>query len=278
MNYLLRRRKLGATSCTAIKTLSTTGIEVVRNDVTPLPKGDIVFRWGCTSTVDADVIVNPAKGIHQVADKRGFRLLLMQDGRGLCPETWTDPAQAKFPCIVRPSTHHQGRNLWLCKDQGELQNALALCGPSFYISEFIDKVAEFRVFVVSGKVIAVASKTPADPTAVAWNVAQGGKFENVRWDSWPIRAVDAAVESMLLTDLDFGGVDVMVDRDERPYILEINSAPSLTSPYRQQCMTKAFDYIVNNGKGRLENVGRRKRYGDFIHPSIIAPVGQKEAA
>lgn len=266
MNFILRRRGLGNTSCNAIKAGSTTGIEIVRND-RPIPQGDIVFRWGCTSNVRAKTIVNEAKAIHTVSDKAGFRALI--NPKGLCPRTWFAPGNdIQYPVVVRARNHHQGRNLHVANNYGELMTAWRKVGNDGYISALIDKVAEYRVFVVQGRVPCVASKTPADAKAVAWNVAQGGKFDNVRWGDWPLKAIAASVEAFNLSGLDFGGVDVMVDAKGTPYILEINSAPSLTSPYRQACFAKVFDWIVKNGKVAIPLDPKRKGYGKFIHPAI----------
>lgn len=267
MNYLLRRRGLGRTSARTISELSKTGIQVFRNDKR-LPEADIVFRWGCTSNVQAKTIVNQAKAIHLASDKTAYRRLLQP--KELCPATWFSPNEAgiQYPVVVRPQHHHQGRNLFVCNDRAELDRAWARCGPGGYISELINKVAEYRVFVVSGRVACVASKTPGNPNDVAWNVFQGGKFDNVNWGAWPLRVVRVAVEGFALSGLDFGGVDIMVDAEGEAYILEVNSAPSLTSPYRQSCMAKAFDYIVQNGKALIPLVDEKGGYRKFIHPAV----------
>jgi glutathione synthase/RimK-type ligase-like ATP-grasp enzyme len=268
-NFLLRRRKLGKTSTEAISMFSKEGIEVYRNDNPRIPDGNVVFRWGCTSNVEAKSIVNSAKAIHLVSDKLGFRKILQE--HNLCPKTWFDVRSwdITYPCIVRPNVHHQGRHLWKCDNRQELEAAVARCQNGYYISEYIPKIAEYRVFVVSGRAVAVAKKTPADEKVVAWNVAQGGRFDNVRWDEWPLRAVRVAIEGFNLSGLDFGGVDIMEHPDGKTStILEINSAPSLTSPYRQECMAKAFDYIVRNGKDKIPLVNERGGYLKFIHPAI----------
>ncbi len=265
MNFILRRRGLGATSCSAIKALSTTGIEAVRNDGA-IPEGDLVFRWGCTSNVKAKTIINQAKAIHVVSDKRGFRMLL--DPKGLCPKTWVVLDEVSFPCVVRPQVHHQGRHLYVCHNRPELLKAWRTVGGNGYISEFIDKTAEYRVFVVNGRVPCVASKAPNKDGGVAWNVSQGGKFENVRWGDWPLMAIEVAIKAFKLSGLDFGGVDVMVDKAGKAYVLEINSACSLTSPYRQSCFTRCFDWIVQNGHEWMEPDPKMMGYGRFIHPCM----------
>jgi len=122
--------------------------------------------------------------------------------------------------------------------------------------------------VVSGRAVCVARKHPGNPNQVAWNVFQGGRFENVRWDEWPLKAVKNSIAAFNLSGLDFGGVDVMVDREGETYILEINAAPSLTSPYRQECFAKAFDYILEHGKQTIPLQAAKGGYTKFIHPAI----------
>jgi glutathione synthase/RimK-type ligase-like ATP-grasp enzyme len=117
-------------------------------------------------------------------------------------------------------------------------------------------------------VVWVTKKTPANLDDIAWNVAKGGRFDNVSWDEWPLKVVRVACEAFDLSGLDFGGVDVMVGQDGNAYVIEINSAPSLTSPYRQSCMGKLFDYIILNGKGDIPKIKERGGYKKFIHPAV----------
>lgn len=273
MNYILRRRKLGLGSCNGVKAASTTGLTWVRNDRQQPQGANFVFRWGCTSNIpDGPVVVNTAAAIHEVADKATFRKTCAD--AGLAPITWLsandiDLDYDDYPLVVRRRTHHQGRFLHVCNNGNEVFDAVQKYGiGNYYISQYIPKVAEYRVFVCSGRAVWVAQKTPANPDAVAWNVAQGGRFDNVGWGEWPLRIVKTAIQAMALTKLNFGGVDIMVDDAGTPYVLEINSAPSQTSPYRQSCTAKAFDYIVNNGKATIPLVEVRGGYKKFIHPAI----------
>lgn len=270
---IVRRRKLGKTSCESIAALMPDTV-VVRNWVDDYPVDtDMVIRWGCTSNTPKDVpIINTAGAIHLVCDKSLFRQKLAVNAPETIPETWFDPNDLKYPLrapvIVRRSPHHQGRYLHLCEDEASVRAACALYND-YYISTYIPKVAEYRVCFVSNKVAWIAKKTPDNPNAVAWNVARGGRFDNVRWGDWPLDAVRVAQRAFSLSGLDFGGVDVMVDADGRSYVLEINSAPSLTSPYRQQCMAKCFKYIYENGREELPFNEEHNNYRKYIHPAIL---------
>lgn len=286
MNIILRRRKLGATSCNAIAALLA-NVSVARNDRFPdqssgqfdHPGYGFVFRWGCTSTVTAEVVVNTATAIHWCTDKRQSRLDMQAAGVSV-PETW--PADYVFSnespfgggavlgndrFVLRPRQHSQGRNLWTGTDDEILAAIRTHNVYDGYVSRLINKVAEYRVYVIQGRVACVASKTPADPSAVAWNVAQGGRFDNVKWGQWPMAAIKEALAAATVSRLDFCGVDVMMDADGNAYVLEVNSAPSLTSAYRQTCFAKCFNYIINNGKDQLA-VANVNNWKDVIHPAI----------
>lgn len=265
-HYILRRRKLGRKSCKGILAQSRSDLRVIRNDQGVPDDGEIVFRWGCTSAIPSHQIVNSAEAIARVGDKLEFRRILQE--HELCPETWFIPDAIQLPCIIRPRHHAQGRKLYHCRTQEDVAAALRQCGNDFYASRVIDKAAEYRVLVAQGRAVWVVRKYPGNPQDIAWNVARGGRFENIRWDAWPLKAIKTAIEAFELSGLDFGGIDVMEDKAGEMSVLEINSAPSQTSPYRQQCMARVFDYIVEHGKDTIPLVDRKGGYKKFIHPAI----------
>lgn len=285
-NIILRRRRLGRTSCREISRLSKTGIRVVRNWAEEdWPQDDIglVIRWGCTSNIPngrKQRVLNTTKSIHWCNNKAQSRLAMQAAGVPVPTTHPYDPygfdgneflemteEERRAQWVARPPTHSQGRNLFV----GSFNDCQETCHNwgGGYISRLINKVAEFRVFVIQNKVGWVARKTPGNPEEIAWNVARGGRFDNVRWGQWPMESVKAALHAAQLSGTDFCGVDVMEDAEGRPYILEINSAPSLTSPYRQECTSKCFDYIVLNGKEPLNNEVIIRGWRDVIHPAII---------
>ena len=277
---ILRRRKLGRTSCKEIAARSKTGIVCIRNDA-QLPVVDVVFRWGTTSNVpkkDGQLVLNSAASIHWCANKKQGRLDMQNFGVPV-PETWDarefmkkhiNNFEEEF--VLRRAAHAQGKDLW----HGHAHTIRAAIDAhnvqDGYVSRKINKVAEFRVYVVNGKVVAVAQKTPGNPQDVAWNVAQGGRFDNVKWGEWNLKAVQAAILAALVSKTDFCGVDVMVDKDGNPYVLEVNSAPSMTSEYRQSVFAKAFDWIVEHGNEYMES-NKNKSWRDFAHPAIMPAEG-----
>jgi len=282
--YILRRRKLGRTSVVEIRKASQhIGKRIIGKRI----EDDAVtcIRWGFTEQVPQKKVFNTAEAIHEVNDKKAFRLKTA--AAGLAPISWgtckeymshLQPDQ-NMPCpvIVRPAQHAQGRHVYLCPNHDTLKHACGLF-KDYYISQYINKTAEYRVFVAQGRAVWVAKKTPGNPKDIAWNVAKGGRFDNVSFSEWPLKIVKTAIEAFNLSSLDFGGVDVMEDEKGNAYVLEINSAPSQTSPYRQSCCAKAFDYMLEYGKERIPLVKEKGGYLKFIHPSIDekAKIGVKE--
>lgn len=242
---------------------------------------DYLIRWGCTSYsgIPIEQQINTSDAIKEVNDKRGFRYKIKDTG--LAPDTMfslLDETNWDNPKVLRPINHSQGKNLWVVNNYTELEHMIKnkpILNNGWYAGELINKVAEYRVYVVSGRVATIARKIPDDYNDIAWNVAQGGVFEVVNWGDWDLNVCRNAVKSMELTSLDFGGVDVMVDDNGKAYLIEINSAPSLPlmnsgeNTYRQRCMSKCFNYILNNGK----EVMKIPKYDDswkcFIHPAIF---------
>ena len=279
MITFFRRRGLGNTSCREMARIINEELggeaQVVRNDSAgAIVPGDTVVRWGCTSTIPAlDVtVINKAAAIHKCNDKAGARMLLQEAGVPV-PRTWLtveDWLMADAPpylsFIVRPSNHSRGRNLLRSTDPDTIRQFLLEHGGG-YISDHIPKVREVRVFVANGRAVWVAEKTPGNPDDVAWNVARGGRFDNVKWGEWPMPAVRAAVAASSVIGTDFTGVDVMLDADNNPYVLELNSAPSQTSPYRQLCSAKAFKWMHDH-PGEALLIVTEGGWKEYIHPAI----------
>ncbi len=294
MTTIIRRPKLGRTSCREFAAKMTTPVRVMRHDRTNWRRyrgypddTTLLIRWGCTAESPIRNVLNTVEAIREVNDKTAFRAKMAE--AGLSPKTFTplslisnlngrnedfsqpiwDFLASGKKLVVRPQTHAQGRNLHVVSTREEFIMAANRCGQNWYASELIDKVAEYRVFVGLGRAVWVARKTPGNPDQVAWNVARGGRFDNVKWSEWPLKAIKTAIAAFNLSQLDFGGVDVMVDANNNCYVLEINSAPSQTSPYRQSCVAKFFDYVVEHGKERLPLQEERGGWRKFILPALI---------
>jgi glutathione synthase/RimK-type ligase-like ATP-grasp enzyme len=249
------------------------------------------IRWGCTASMggvvegDNITVLNKTHSISKVNDKRGFRVNMLASGNAEhVPTTWLTRASygdAGEPvAILRPRFHAQGRNLLRVDSAETLQTMIEQ--PAFadgwYLSEFIDKQKEYRVYFVNGRVASVAEKIPHDRNQLAWNVAQGGEFRVVRWDDYHMPSIRAAYAAHQVSGLDFSGVDVMVDADGKAYVLEVNSAPSLpfnsdnSVSYRQASLAKCFSWEYTNyrlAQTMLSySINSYDNWRNVIHPAL----------
>jgi glutathione synthase/RimK-type ligase-like ATP-grasp enzyme len=285
---LVRRRGLGLGSCRGMKAWGADNdVNFIINTHDPVPDSvDMVVRWGATPTITQNgaPLMNHAGAIHTVNNKKDFAQTISTNIDGQLPVLTEDSQIARENLapgkswVVRPRHHSRGRNLGVIG--GEIYDRTSryiLANSDYYMRPLITKSAEYRVYTMCNRVVAVARKTPGNPDDIAWNTAQGGRFDNVRWGDWPLDVCELALKvAAQANNIHFGGVDIMVEEGTNtPYFIEMNSAPSLPVPEdetllwsaRQRYMAQAFKYHALTGVDDLRFVAGGN-WRDFIHPGV----------
>ena len=232
---------------------------------------DWVLRWGTTSNLKGKPkIINRADAIHETYDKGTFRAKCA--AHGLAPRVWfslndfvNDPYEDFYYAIVRPRNHQRSQDIYLCEDINQTKAACKKLGEgNYYISEYIHKHQEWRVFVVSGRVICVLEKVPRKGHRgdVSWGFAD---FTYINWSEWPIHVVKNAIDCFNLSGLDFAALDI-VSVNDKAYFLEANTAPEVW-PYYGGKLADAIIYIMEHGRDRIPVSGDGKNWKHYIHPS-----------
>lgn len=287
MSYLLYRTDFGVAVCKEIVHYTTTGLEARYNQNPLDPDAKYVFRWGTTSNLPGNPkVINTAKAIHRVYDKAAFRKVLSD--AGLAPKSWfswkeyqgedgnismNEQDWSNYPIkkvLVRPRHHSRSEDMVLCDNPDLVVEAAKRLGEgNYYISEFIDKTREFRVFFCQGRIAWVVEKHPEDKKSVSWGCVDDeddSYFEYVAWSEIPMSLAENALKAAAHSKLDFGAVDVVMDKEGRAFTLEINTGPQVT-PYYAKCICKCFDYIVTNGPGDIP-VKDYSTWKNVMHPAI----------
>lgn len=278
MAYILRAQSVGKKSMAALGELL--GIPVYTSDQT-IPQDDYAFRWACTSkNLGSTKVINKISSMEETTDKAGFRKKLSDVG--LAPQTWTSFDSFLDYCdvftheqsatgseiwksfIVRPEFHERSKDLHLCTKPSEVYAAWCKVGKG-YISEYIKKTQEFRVFVIQNRIAWALEKHPKSEDEVSWGCVQDGDFDYLHWGDIPEFVSECALKSMKLSDLDFGAVDIIV-KDGKAYTMEINTAPWL-SIYPITCIAKTFKYIIKNGRDHFPDP-ENYSWKNTIHPAV----------
>lgn len=121
---------------------------------------------------------------------------------------------------------HSGNGIVIARTEDELVDA------PLYV-EYKKKADEYRVHVFRDRVFDVqrkARRLDIDDEDVNWQVrnhANGFIYQRENVNA-PSIAIDAALKTVAAIGLDFGAVDIIWNaREERPYVLEVNTAPGL---------------------------------------------------
>lgn len=187
--------------------------------LSPTPE-DFIVNWGC-SELGADLNSN--------ANSNKLIQLLKLDDCGLTPRFWIDEQihlNRKWPVVGRKSFHSKGRGLWICHDLNDAIRAIRRGATHF--TELIPDAIEFRVHVfwLNGKYLSIKASEKVEGRGIIRTHARGWRFVAPYHIDELKLARKSAKQAVACLKLDFGAVDVLVT--DRAYVLEVNSAPTLT--------------------------------------------------
>jgi len=275
-NYILRGKEFGFNTFHITNNLK--GLKVITTDQAIPADAEHVIRWGTRAKAETKAkIINRLKAITETCNKGQFRAKVA--AKGLAPLTWLkvedfikwcqENQDKEVKIIVRPEFHSRSEDLYFCQTKAELDAAIAKINGPHYISEYIKKDREVRVFVANGRVLVVAEKNPGKgkKDLVTWGCVEEGTLDYVNWEDWEEDIVRVAVEAFNESSLDFAAIDIMV-KDGKAYFLEANTAPEVWA-YYGQVFAKAFGYMMRTETGRDRiPVIDYKNWKNCIHPCM----------
>lgn len=210
----------------------------------------IIIRWG--NRIEADlnnsIVYNKAEAIAKGSDKKLTRQIFVEKGISTPRAVNPQSLDINYPVIARPRTHAKGRNFITLNNLQDFQRHYNNNNGNWYYSEFVDKVKEYRVHCAHGRILNYLEKPNPGDGQIAWNRAINGEaFTNVNWDSYDSKIALECLKAVEALGLDFGGVDVIVNANGTPYILEVNTSPTLnSSEYSMTRYAKYFDWLAKS--------------------------------
>ncbi|GAB4360240.1 MAG: RimK family alpha-L-glutamate ligase [Methylohalobius crimeensis] len=182
--------------------------------------------------LDGIKVYNPPRAIEQSVDKGMTSVLLARSGIPT-PPAWitSDPAEARaivraellrgYWMVSKPLFGSQGDGVERHTDLDSLE-ALQPAGDVYYLQRYVGQSPawDWRVFVIAGKAVAGMVRRGMD-----WrtNVAQGGRPELARLDKPLMKLAEDSAQALRL---DYAGVDIIRDAEDRYWVLEVNAIPA----------------------------------------------------
>ncbi|WP_445628930.1 ATP-grasp domain-containing protein [Nostoc sp. DSM 114167] len=140
------------------------------------------------------------------------------------------------PVIIKRNSGASGHNVFLCKNINEIETALkeifSINHKYDYIAlaqEFIQIKSEYRAVFLNKELVLLYEKDITDAKFV-------GNLSPLHWDGAKAKYInDPQILSEIANfaqpvfeelDLDYGGFDIVLDRDNQYWLIEINSHPN----------------------------------------------------
>lgn len=211
-------------------------------------RDSIMIRYGTRFQIPEETLIvyNTNRAINNSSNKYTARKLFASAGVNIPKLVTIDNFEMEdLPIIARPFQHKQGKDFVVIKDYGNFREFYQRNSGSWYFSAYIEKDAEYRVHCAHGRILSIMKKPkPEDPTVMAWNHAQVEEaFDAVPWSDWDMDICKTALKACKALELDFCGLDIIV-QDGVPYVLEANTCPSLsTSPYNTNKYAQYFNWL-----------------------------------
>lgn len=238
----------------------------------------LIINWGSRDRIAAtqgSVVLNKPEVLANAQDKRRTFNVLREAQFGNIPDFWTHPPsdeQRKGSIIVErhTTTGEAGAGIHI-KRKGE---ALTPDIPLYV--RYIRKDIELRVHVVGGEAVAVQQKRKREGAeqdadqALIRNYDNGWVFAVNDVDQTAANAAKpVAVEACRILGLDFGAVDMVIDKKtNRPVVLEVNTKPGLESETVLEAYVRKLTTLIPegavNGPARVKKAVAKKQ------PAVIA--------
>lgn len=132
-----------------------------------------------------------------------------------------------FPILAREEHHTRGRDILLCLQKKDLRRAIRW-GKSIFV-QYVPTAREYRVHVFGGEIIRVSQKVLMTREGYVPYLRNDDHNHTYRTPRTKLRKRDkeAAINAVACLGLDFAAVDMIVGDDGNPYVLEVNTGPSL---------------------------------------------------
>ncbi len=207
--------------------------------------GDKFFSWAGTLGVCLDNLGirfadTTFKQVGAAGDKFTSYMRLSLAGLPVMPsfycgcskiEEKADEIISKFgtPLVAKQLSSQRGRGVVLVRNKPELLAILKdFPDKSFMFQKYYESDEEYRILVLRDTIGAFERKIRTDPNEFRCNVALGAREEFIDVNKIPEKMKQVAIEAAKVLEIEIAGVDILIDKAGRMWLLEVNRGPGLT--------------------------------------------------
>ena len=144
-----------------------------------------------------------------------------------------DWSKIKFPLLARGAAHGDGGGRDIMPVFQEEEIPWRQAAGATYFTQYIPRKTEYRLWVYRRRVQACYIKEMTNPekyVKIGCNYEDGFEHEYISTDKVSKTLIDLAAKSVFALGLDFGGVDILIGKDNGAYVLEVNTAAGANGP------------------------------------------------
>ncbi len=195
------------------------------------------------------VFDNNMTEVGYLIDKKADSLMFARNGLSfpkthfVNDEMFLHALEPYFPLVMKAINSSRGKKVYKVRsldDVRKVMRDLNKKSGQFIFQEFIDYKYDLRMLVIGDEVVATMRRFPNEGDFRA-NYSLGGRVELFE----PTEAMkEFAIHVAKTCKLHMSGVDILVDHDDRMYVIEANRNPGL-SGISQATGTKIAQYAMN---------------------------------
>jgi glutathione synthase/RimK-type ligase-like ATP-grasp enzyme len=137
-----------------------------------------------------------------------------------------------LPLVAKELSAHRGIGVLLIKNEEDFSK-LPQIGPhggatEYFFQKFYESNEEYRILTLKDKIGAFERKIRTDPNEFRSNVAIGAREEFIDINKIPENIKEISIKAAKALNIEIAGVDIMIDKDKKAWLLEVNRGPGLT--------------------------------------------------
>jgi len=134
-----------------------------------------------------------------------------------------------LPLVAKQLSSQRGRGVLLLKTEEDFDRLKAeFPKEEFLFQKYYPSDKEYRILVLEDRIGSFERKIRTDDQEFRSNVALGAKEEFLDLSTIQPEMEKIAIDACKVLDVQVGGVDILVDKKGKSWLLEVNRGPGLT--------------------------------------------------